>query len=90
MRAIRRGDWCLLDELNLASSDVLEALNRLLDSNREIYVPDTGELVRCHPQFMLFATQNPAGAYGGRKLLFKVCVCVCVYVDDWMPDGLRM
>ena len=41
---------------------------RLLDDNRELYVPERGEMVRPHPHFMLFATQNPAGAYGGRKV----------------------
>ena len=41
---------------------------RLLDDNRELYVPELGEMVRPHPHFMLFATQNPAGAYGGRKV----------------------
>ena len=43
---------------------------RLLDDNRELYVPELGEMVKPHPHFMLFATQNPAGAYGGRKVLF--------------------
>ena len=28
--AMRRGHWIILDELNLAPSDVLEALNRVL------------------------------------------------------------
>ena len=41
---------------------------RLLDDNRELYVPELGEMVQPHPHFMLFATQNPAGAYGGRKV----------------------
>ena len=41
---------------------------RLLDDNRELYVPELGEMVKPHPHFMLFATQNPAGAYGGRKV----------------------
>ncbi|KAJ2777768.1 AAA ATPase midasin, partial [Coemansia interrupta] len=72
VRALRHGHWLVLDELNLAPSDVLEALNRLLDDNRELHIPETGETVRPHPHFMLFATQNPAGgAYGGRKALSR-------------------
>ncbi|KAH8092400.1 ATPase [Aureococcus anophagefferens] len=57
--ALRRGEWLLLDELNLAPPDVLEALNRLLDDNRELRIPETGEVVRPAPGFALFATQNP-------------------------------
>ena len=34
VEAIRKGFWIILDELNLAPSEVLEALNRLLDDNR--------------------------------------------------------
>lgn len=69
--ALRQGHWIVLDELNLAPSDVLEALNRLLDDNRELLIPETQELVHPHPNFMLFATQNPAGLYGGRKRLSR-------------------
>ncbi|KAF8340373.1 uncharacterized protein EI90DRAFT_3012262 [Cantharellus anzutake] len=71
VRALRRGDWIVLDELNLAPTDVLEALNRLLDDNRELLVAETQEVVKPHPGFMLFATQNPAGIYGGRKFLSR-------------------
>ncbi|KAG8629056.1 hypothetical protein KVT40_002921 [Elsinoe batatas] len=71
VRAIREGHWIVLDELNLAPTDVLEALNRLLDDNRELLIPDTQEIVRPHPSFMLFATQNPAGIYGGRKMVSR-------------------
>ena len=60
-----------MDELNLAPSDVLEALNRLLDDNRELFIPETQDIVRPHPSFMLFATQNPPGLYGGRKQLSR-------------------
>ncbi|OWB72559.1 hypothetical protein B5S31_g2275 [[Candida] boidinii] len=69
--ALRNGHWIVLDELNLAPTDVLEALNRLLDDNRELFIPETQEIVRPHPDFMLFATQNPPGIYGGRKILSK-------------------
>ena len=70
-QAVRHGYWIVLDELNLAPSEVLEALNRLLDDNRELLLPETGETVRPHPHFMLFATQNPPGSYGGRKVLSR-------------------
>jgi midasin (ATPase involved in ribosome maturation) len=69
--ALRNGHWIILDELNLAPSDVLEALNRLLDDNKELLIPETGETVRPQPGFNLFATQNPPGAYGGRKPLSR-------------------
>lgn len=71
VEALRNGYWIVLDELNLAPTDVLEALNRLLDDNRELLIPETQEIVKPHPDFMLFATQNPPGVYGGRKMLSR-------------------
>ncbi|KAE8442887.1 hypothetical protein EG329_002559 [Mollisiaceae sp. DMI_Dod_QoI] len=71
VQALRKGHWIVLDELNLAPTDVLEALNRLLDDNRELLIPETQEVVRPHENFMLFATQNPPGLYGGRKTLSR-------------------
>ncbi|KAH8176229.1 AAA domain (dynein-related subfamily) domain-containing protein [Sarocladium implicatum] len=71
VQAMRQGHWIVLDELNLAPTDVLEALNRLLDDNRELLIPETQEIVRPHENFILFATQNPPGLYGGRKALSR-------------------
>lgn len=71
VEALKKGHWIVLDELNLAPTDVLEALNRLLDDNRELFIPETQEVVHPHPDFMLFATQNPPGLYGGRKVLSR-------------------
>ena len=71
VRALREGSWIVLDELNLAATDVLEALNRLLDDNKELLIPETQQIVRPHENFMLFATQNPPGMYGGRKVLSR-------------------
>ncbi|KAL8757568.1 MAG: hypothetical protein Q9184_004174 [Pyrenodesmia sp. 2 TL-2023] len=71
VQALREGFWIVLDELNLAPTDVLEALNRLLDDNRELFIPETQQIVRPHRNFMLFATQNPPGIYGGRKVLSR-------------------
>ncbi|KAG8891335.1 hypothetical protein FRC01_014758, partial [Tulasnella sp. 417] len=44
VRALREGHWIVLDELNLAPTDVLESLNRLLDDNRELVIPETQEI----------------------------------------------
>lgn len=90
VEAVRNGYWIVLDELNLAPSDVLEALNRLLDDNREIFVPELQSMVKPHPQFMLFATQNPPGVYGGRKFLSRAFRnrFLEIHVDDIPEDEL--
>lgn len=67
VRAARTGSWVILDELNLAPTDVLEALNRLLDDNRELFVPELQETIKPHPAFMIFGTQNPPGTYAGER-----------------------
>jgi midasin len=69
VEALRNGYWIILDELNLAPSEVLEALNRLLDDNREIFIVETQTYVKAHPNFRLFGTQNPSEGYAGRKEL---------------------
>lgn len=55
-RCMKEGKWLLLDELNLAKSEILEALNRVLDDNRELYIPELGEIVWPAPGFWIFAT----------------------------------
>lgn len=44
---------------------------KVLDDNRELFIPETQQLVKAHPHFMLFGTQNPPGVYGGRKVLSR-------------------
>ncbi|KFK27090.1 hypothetical protein AALP_AA8G332700 [Arabis alpina] len=90
VKAVRDGHWIVLDELNLAPSDVLEALNRLLDDNRELFVPELQETISAHPNFMLFATQNPPALYGGRKILSRAFRnrFVEIHVDEIPEDEL--
>ncbi|GMM27764.1 AAA family ATPase midasin [Martiniozyma asiatica (nom. inval.)] len=92
VEALRKGHWIVLDELNLAPTDVLEALNRLLDDNRELFIPETQEVVTPHPDFMLFATQNPPGLYGGRKVLSKAFKnrFLELHFDDIPQDELEI
>lgn len=64
-QAIQNGDWILLDELNLAPSEVLEVLNKILDTS--------------YKHFRLFATQNLN--YSGRKPLSKAFLSRFIVVD---------
>ncbi|KAK9820719.1 hypothetical protein WJX74_002690 [Apatococcus lobatus] len=65
-QAITAGKWLLLDELNLASAEVLDRiashLDALLPDQRSCSAPDT-------PKIHIFATMNPASIGGGRTLL---------------------
>ena len=92
VQAVRNGHWIVLDELNLAPTEVLEALNRLLDDNRELFVPELQEVVKPHPHFMLFATQNPPGLYAGRKTLSRAFRSrfLELHVDDIPDDELHV
>lgn len=92
VEAVRNGYWIVLDELNLAPSEVLEALNRLLDDNRELFIPDTQQVIKPHPSFMLFATQNPPGIYGGRKVLSRAFRnrFLELHFDDIPDDELQI
>ncbi|CAG8730406.1 11923_t:CDS:1, partial [Acaulospora colombiana] len=91
VESLRRGYWLVLDELNLAPTDVLEALNRLLDDNRELLIPETQEVIKPHNDFMLFATQNPPGLYAGRKVLSRAFRnrFVELHFDDIPEDELE-
>ncbi|XP_043500763.1 midasin [Polistes fuscatus] len=92
VEAMRKGHWIILDELNLAPSDVLEALNRVLDDNRELFIPTTQQVIKAHDNFMLFATQNPPGLYGGRKVLSRAFRnrFVELHFDEIPPNELQI
>ncbi|KAH9386428.1 midasin [Nematocida major] len=93
VKAVREGHWVLLDELNLAPTEVLESLNRLLDSNRELFIPATQQTVRAHPDFALFASQNPAEStdYRNRKHLSKAFRnrFIEIYVEEKCREELE-
>lgn len=71
LRALQEGDWVLLDEMNLAPQAVLEGLNAVLDHRGTVYIPELGRSFTRHPNFRIFAAQNPLHQGGGRKGLPK-------------------
>ena len=69
LKALKQGVWLVLDEVNLASSAILERLNSLMEPSPSLtlYEVDNSVLF-AKPGFMLFATMNP-GHYAGRQTL---------------------
>jgi midasin len=60
--------------MNLAQQSVLEGLNAILDHRRTVYIPELNKEFECHPDFYVFACQNPSqssSSVGGRKTLPK-------------------
>ena len=57
LSAIKSGAWVLLDELNLASQQVLEGLNSCLDHRATVYIPELDKSFQCPNTFQIFACQ---------------------------------
>ena len=71
IRALKNGDWILLDEINLATAETLECLSSLLQSSTgSILLLERGDTIpiQRHPNFRLFACMNPANDAGKRNL----------------------
>jgi len=91
VKAVKEGHWIILDEINLAPSEVLEALNRLLDENRELYISETNTVIKAHPNFKIFAAMNPSESYGGRKDLSEAFKnrFIHIYFDNIPEEDLE-
>lgn len=62
VKALREGHWLILDEINLAPSDVLQRMKGLLNpasSEKFVLSENDGEEISPHPNFRLFACMNP-------------------------------
>ncbi|KAJ2305827.1 AAA ATPase midasin, partial [Coemansia sp. RSA 2704] len=92
LQALKRGDWVLLDEINLASQSVLEGLNSCLDHRGTVYISELDREFTLSHGFRLFAAQNPLGQGGGRKGLPRSFVnrFTQVYMDELQRDDLQI
>lgn len=82
-QAMRHGFWILLDEMNLAETQVLERLNCALENPPGLVLTEGGGTVfgrggdvPVHPAFRMLATMNPA-EYAGRAVMSKA------FADRW-------
>ena len=82
-QAMRHGWWILLDEMNLAETQVLERLNCALENPPGLVLTEgsgivfgEGGAVPVHPAFRMLATMNPA-EYTGRAVMSQA------FADRW-------
>ena len=77
--------------MNLASQSVLEGLNSCLDHRQQVYVAELDQTFKRHPDFVLFAAQNPHHQGGGRKGLPASFVnrFTVVYADSFSDADLN-
>jgi MoxR-like ATPase/HEAT repeat protein len=74
LKAAKRGTWLVLEELNLATSEVLEILNDYLITGKFTYSENGDQrVVEPSGEFRLFATANPS-SYAQRERLSQVFV----------------
>ncbi|MBU6293618.1 MAG: AAA family ATPase [Planctomycetes bacterium] len=87
IQALRNGWWLLLDEINLAETQILERLNSLLEAHPSLVLTEHGNEIfgdngtPIHPDFRIFGTMNPA-EYAGRSVMSPA------YKDRWR--GFRL
>lgn len=71
VKALKNGDWVLLDEINLATAETLECLSGLLEGScGSLSLLERGdkEPIKRHKDFAIFACMNPATDVGKKDL----------------------
>ncbi len=70
--AMRKGYWLLLDELDFADPAVLSLLHPVLEDDPLLVLKEnSGEIIKPHSNFRLFATANSIGAMSDRAASYS-------------------
>ena len=69
IKALKKGDWILIDEINLANNEVLQKLLPIIEGN-SILLYEKGDLkeIKRHENFRLIGCMNPGSDIGKREL----------------------
>lgn len=75
VEAMKKGQWLVLDELNMALPEIIAVLNAVMDDDGQLLVDEhENETVLKHPNFRLFACINPTEEYVGTKELNRALI----------------
>lgn len=70
LEAMKKGQWLILDELNMALPEITAVLNAIMDDDYQLVVDEhEHETVQPHENFRIFACINPSDEYAGTKEL---------------------
>jgi len=88
VRAMKEGEWLLLDEFNMALPEIVTLINSVLDDERTLRIDnkDGTTIVKAHENFRLFATMNPPDEYAGTKDLNLATKDRFAIIDFGYPD----
>lgn len=83
VRAMERGYWVVLNNVNLCSASVLDRLNSLLEEDGKLMLTEggTGRVLTPHPNFRIFFTMSPNGSEVSRAMRNR-CVEICILPDS--------
>ena len=90
-KALRKGYWVLLDEVNLAPPELTAKLHSVLEDDRYLLLErKNNEVVKAHPKFRLFATRNP-GDMAGRETMNKATLNRYkeIWVESLTPQEMK-
>jgi midasin len=76
--------------MNLAPQSILEGLNAVFDHRGTVYIPELDRSFVRHPNFRVFAAQNPLQQGSGRKGLPKSFLnrFTKVYIEPMKPEDM--
>lgn len=63
--ALQRPGIVALDEFNRVTPDIHNSIYTILDHNREVFVEETKEVIKVHPQCIFIATENRGRSHTG-------------------------
>jgi midasin len=69
IKAMRRGDWVLIDEINLANNELLQKLQPAIEGKPLLFFErGDREAIAVHPHFRLIGCMNPGSDVGKKEL----------------------
>lgn len=91
IRAMRNGDWLLVEDANLCSPSVLDRLNSLFETGGRLQLAERGpvngeiQIIEPHPDFRLVMTLDPRNGELSRAMRNRG-IEIALIEDDNAPD----